>query len=390
MLSWWHDGQATFHHTSQPFYILMKWDIPSSQHLLYCRLFQKNLPANQRSAAQGFGSTNIERLVSMSVLQSQLAMQEVVKPHEDDSTSLQKCFKQIPGLNLCHNFPSLPWRSGGMKTRSTGQCACLYLRWLRRTVEIYEGLCMFVIYFTNVRRYSESCRSNWLKYQPNKTCRPRPLATPSSNFFARQCTKSWNFLNNSLLGRNWAQRKYVVRGANGRDQMFTKRVYICDYGICRASGLLINGHICFYTPQYVDTSNHRSKIYICTCTYALRITLNLYTHTTSASKKVLQIIPFYQNCFEVRFHPATLHFRLGIPSIERCLWENNALGEHNRVGIQPFWWHDRNTPNERSCLFIFVGNFVQYRIQEPHLRSIVSACTDNEICKHFTTYIIVW
>lgn len=95
MLSWWHDGLANFVHTGQLFYTLVEWDFLASQHLLDCKLFQKNLPATYRSAQES-GATNIERLpVSMSVLQSQLDMQEAVKTHEDDST-LQKCFKQVP------------------------------------------------------------------------------------------------------------------------------------------------------------------------------------------------------------------------------------------------------------------------------------------------------
>ena len=65
-------------------------------------------------------------------------------------------------------------------------------------------------------------------------------------------------------------------------------------------------------------------------------------------------------------HSATLHFWLGIPTIERCLWENNALRNgfwyvvdvSNTVEIQPLGYHDRNT-SQGDVMSAFVGNFVQ-------------------------------
>ena len=58
-------------------------DILSSQRHVYCKPFQKNLPATHHSTARESGSTNIERLLGLiSILQSQLAMREIVKPHE--------------------------------------------------------------------------------------------------------------------------------------------------------------------------------------------------------------------------------------------------------------------------------------------------------------------
>ena len=120
MLSWWHDGLANCVHESRPCDTLMHQDILASQHLLDCKLFQKNLPATQHSAAQVFGSTNTERvLVSMSVLQSQLAMQDIVKPHEDDST-LQKCVKQTSYFSISVVTSHQCYHTArGMKTGTT-------------------------------------------------------------------------------------------------------------------------------------------------------------------------------------------------------------------------------------------------------------------------------
>ncbi len=125
MLSWWHDGLANFVHASWPFYTLMKQDFLLSQRHVYCRPSQENLPATQHSTSQVLGSTNIERLlVSVSILRSQLAMREVVKPCEDeDDSALQICFKHNPQSSVsavtsrhCHDA------AGGMKTGKRSVC----------------------------------------------------------------------------------------------------------------------------------------------------------------------------------------------------------------------------------------------------------------------------
>lgn len=168
-LSWWHDGLANFDHTNKCIYSLMGEDILLSQRHVYCRLFQKNLPATYRSAAQVFGLTNIESLlVSMSGVQRQLAMQEAVKQHEDDST-LQKFFKPKACFSIaavtphhCHYVPVV-----------SATIPCMYCKgWCTSLTEPY--------YEQNVRKHSDCSRSNRFKYQPTNL-RSRiatPLVTP--------------------------------------------------------------------------------------------------------------------------------------------------------------------------------------------------------------------
>ncbi len=98
-------------------------------------------------------------------------------------------------------------------------------------------------------------------------------------------------------------------------------------------------------------------------------------------------------------HSATLHFWLGIPTIERCLWENNALSEHgggwgcwgcfNRVEMYtPIFLdvgklNDRNRLNQITCL-LFVAIM---SVRSPAIWSQKhNTCLQwQKICKHFRT-----
>ena len=177
----------------------------------------------------------------------------------------------------------------------------MYQYYLERFhVHIYKGLCMFChiyIYISltephyqhNVPKHSQSSIDQTDSNTNQRTCSPSPVVTPYGNF-AKEMHRAGFF---KQLSQNWAQRKQVevlfsALPWNGRDQMFTKS--ICDYGICRTSDLsFIVTYALISILRSMCIHLLRSKIYICTHTYALRIIVctdvPVIYHTTSASKK---------------------------------------------------------------------------------------------------------
>lgn len=251
MLSWWHDGQATFDHTSQPFYTLVKWEIPSSQHLLYCRLFQKNLPATQHSAAQVLGSINIERLlVSMSVLQRQLAMQEVLNPNEGFSTLLSASSK-FPVLNLCRSSINAIIQPEGLKLEEPVCTAtskridedCGGVSVVSGTIPCLQVVCHVSLAVTNRTSLSTKC---WKAFWKLEIKLIQILDTPYGNF-VKEMHRAGSF-------KQLTPEPKIEPKGNMLRYWFLGFLVLPSNLIMAPLKYLIHKHICPYTP-YVSTSN---------------------------------------------------------------------------------------------------------------------------------------